>query len=80
MQKPKIRHFLKINDEFINLVIRNSWFENRDELVKHCATIERNRRSIINIIVYFGVVFDLVFQTRKNSCMYIFSDSSRSLI
>ena len=35
---------------------------------------------VIYRIIYFGVVFGLVFQTFKNSCMYVFSKSNRSLI
>ena len=41
MHKSIICHFLKINLEFINMLIRGLWFENRNELVERCVNVKR---------------------------------------
>ena len=67
MHKSKIHRFLKMNLEFLNLVICDSWFENRNEIFEGRTTVERDELLVIYRIVYFGVFFYLVFQTCKNS-------------
>ena len=54
MHKPELFRLVVNNFEFINLVIHDSSFENRNELVERLATIKRGGLSDIYRIVFWS--------------------------